>query len=153
MMFIGSDLYAQIVRSLPIICVDLILKISDTDNYVLVQRREEPLQGVMWPPGGRKRLGETLIEAAQRIATTELTVPSKAIIFERKPIGLYHDMFENSSFGQHRYETFSLLMRGRISKTDVAFMRTDYTSERVVIDKSIPERMLHNTLFFKEESL
>lgn len=151
-MFIESNLYAQIVRSLPIMCVDLIITISDTNHYVLVQRREEPLKGVNWPPGGRKRLGETLIEATQRISIAELGGSAREIAFDQNPIGLYQDVFENSSFGEHRYETFSLIMKGFISETDVPLLKTDDTSDRVVIEDSIPKRMLQNTFFFKQES-
>jgi len=152
-MFIEPDLYTQIVKSLPIICVDLVIKISDSNHYLLVQRREEPLKGLKWPPGGRKRLNESILEAAQRIAFTELGAPLSTIVFDQNPIGLYHDVFEYSSFGKHRYETFSLLMQGSISQADVPLIKTDQTSERVIIDNSIPKRMLENTYFFATESL
>lgn len=152
-MFIKSDLYAQIVKSLPIVCVDLIIKISDNNHYLLVQRREEPLKGLEWPPGGRKRLNESILEAAQRIAYTELGVPLSTITFDQNPLGLYHDVFESSSFGKHTYETFSLLMQGWISQADVPLIKTDQTSERVIIDRSIPERMLQNTYFFTKEGI
>jgi hypothetical protein len=152
-MFIESNLYAQIVKSLPIVCVDLIIKISDNNHYLLVQRREEPLKGLKWPPGGRKRLNESILEASQRIAYTELGASLSPIVFDQNPIGLYHDVFECSSFGKHRYETFSLLMQGWISQADVALIKTDQTSERIIIDNSIPERMLNNTYFFIKESI
>ena len=67
MSFIQENLYKKIIKNVPILCVDLIIKYHD--QYLLVQRKESPLKGEWWVPGGRVQIGETLEAAAKRKLT------------------------------------------------------------------------------------
>lgn len=64
-MIIPADLYGQILKFMPIPCVDLL--VVNTDGHVLlVKRANEPARGKWWFPGGRVYLGETRQNAAIR---------------------------------------------------------------------------------------
>ena len=65
MTHIDDDLYARIVRQMPIPCVDLYV-LDDEDHLLMVKRRNEPAAGEWWFPGGRVLFGETRQEAAER---------------------------------------------------------------------------------------
>ena len=41
---IPEDLYKQILSVMPIICVDVVIR-NDKGQYLLVQRKNEPLKG------------------------------------------------------------------------------------------------------------
>ena len=62
-MFIKEDLYKDIIKSVPILCVDILINLDD--KYLLIKRNDNPLKGEWWVPGGRVLLGEDCISAAK----------------------------------------------------------------------------------------
>ncbi len=64
-MIIPASFYDQIVKSMPIPCIDLLITKPD-QSILLVQRTNEPARGKWWFPGGRVHLGETRQNAAIR---------------------------------------------------------------------------------------
>jgi len=64
-MFIPENLYEQIIRSMPIPCVDLFV-INRSGRVLLLKRRNEPYKGEWWVAGGRVHVGETRSAAAKR---------------------------------------------------------------------------------------
>lgn len=64
-MIIEQELYDQILRVMPIPCVDLLVT-DDSGRVLLVKRINEPSKGQWWFPGGRVFFGETRDEAARR---------------------------------------------------------------------------------------
>jgi len=67
---IGSNLYNEILRVLPIFCVDLI--IEKGNSILLLKRKNNPLKDTWWFPGGRIWKGETIEETAVRKAREEV---------------------------------------------------------------------------------
>lgn len=63
--FIRNDLYSTILNSLPIPCVDLLVK-DENDKILLVKRKNEPAQNEWWVPGGRVLFGEKRADTAKR---------------------------------------------------------------------------------------
>jgi colanic acid biosynthesis protein WcaH len=64
-MVIHNDLYGEIIRVMPIPCVDLV--VTDKERRVLLLRRKnEPMKGDWWFPGGRVFFLEPRIQAAER---------------------------------------------------------------------------------------
>jgi len=121
--FIDAELYSQIIQKIPIVCVDVVLRV-DGGGYFLVQRASEPLKNEWWVVGGRKHLGE----AANRILRQEIGDVASFIEIDERPVGVYLDAFEKSSFSSHLYETVSLLVVGYINRKDL---------NSIAIDKSI----------------
>lgn len=85
--FIPQSLYNEILRNVPIICVDLIIFLHG--NYLLTRRNNEPAKGQLWVPGGRLRKNEKSEDAALRIAKTEVGLD--CVI--RKNLGVYETIF------------------------------------------------------------
>ena len=64
-MIINNRLYQQIVRVIPIPCVDIIV-LDDYGQVLLARRVNEPAVGEWWFPGGRVHYLETRADAAVR---------------------------------------------------------------------------------------
>lgn len=72
MLWIPSEIYKEILRHVPIACVDI--AIVSEGRILLVERMDEPAKGQMWLPGGRVRKGETMRDAAARKAIEEVGI-------------------------------------------------------------------------------
>ena len=64
-MIIPPEQYDQILKTMPIPCVDLLV-VDNERNILLIKRRNEPAKGQWWFPGGRVHYKETRCEAAIR---------------------------------------------------------------------------------------
>jgi ADP-ribose pyrophosphatase YjhB (NUDIX family) len=64
-MVLSEKFYSQILRVMPIPCVDLLV-VDDTGCVLLLLRRNEPAAGQWWFPGGRVQFGEQRRDAAKR---------------------------------------------------------------------------------------
>ena len=82
-MKIFSDIYNQILKCMPISCVDL-LAVDKTGNILLINRKNKPVKGQWWFPGRRMSYKETRREAAIRKLTEECN------------LGKYCDQYNNS---------------------------------------------------------
>ena len=67
---IPDDQYNLILKTMPIFCVDWLVRCRD--QYLLLERTQQPLRGSYWIIGGRLRLDESVAEAAQRLQLREL---------------------------------------------------------------------------------
>lgn len=65
MTHLDDQFYNRAVRSLPIVCVDLLVT-NPKDEILLVQRLNPPAQNEWWFPGGRTLIGETRDQAVPR---------------------------------------------------------------------------------------
>ena len=92
---IPPSLYKQIIRHLPILCVDVFIINEEDETYFLVYRTNHPARDMWWPLGGRVKLFESFFQAAQRKALKEagLIIEPFAIL---KTQNL---MFEDSEWG------------------------------------------------------
>jgi colanic acid biosynthesis protein WcaH len=89
---IDQPLYKQIVQTMPVLCVDIVI-IQDS-KILVVKRRNNPLKGVYFTPGGRIYRGETIEEAVRRKAKEELNIELEFI--ER--ISFYEEFFKKNAF-------------------------------------------------------
>jgi colanic acid biosynthesis protein WcaH len=64
-MHIPQNIYVQIVRLMPIPCVDLLVE-DEEGRILLIKRANEPVKGQWWFPGGRVHFLETREQAAIR---------------------------------------------------------------------------------------
>ena len=151
-MFIDADLYSQIIQKIPIVCVDVLLRVDD-EGYFLVQRASEPLKNEWWVVGGRKHLGEDLKEAANRILHQEIGDVACSIEIEEQPAGVYLDAFEKSSFSSHFYETISLLVVGYINRKDLNSIELDKSILGWKVEPALPTRLTHKSFWFYQQSV
>jgi len=135
MSFIQEDLYKKIIKNIPVLCIDIIIKYQD--QYLLVQRKESPLKGEWWVPGGRVQIGENLEAAAKRKLTEELDLVFNGS-FEL--IGFYEDIYNESSLGLHVYQTMSVVFQVHLK--ELPSITIDTTSSDWGFKDQLPERFL-----------
>lgn len=90
---IPTDFYSKIVDTIPILCVDVLIK--DKDGFLLVKREREPLKGRWWVPGGRVLKGEAMTVAVKRKMKEELGINIKIL----ETLGYYEKHFKKNEFG------------------------------------------------------
>lgn len=110
-MMIPEQQYRQIMRVLPILCVDIIV-VGPDGKYLLVKRRNEPLMGEWWTVGGRVLHGEKALDAAQRKLREEVGLHNDGMEF----VGFYEGWFDRNAFDTGVYHTVSLIYRTTFSK-------------------------------------
>ena len=74
---IHEDLYADIVQSMPIPCVDVL--VSDQNRVLLLRRANDPAKNCWWFPGGRILHGESRTQAVRRKMLEETGLKVSAI--------------------------------------------------------------------------
>jgi colanic acid biosynthesis protein WcaH len=125
--YIPTPEYGKIMRALPILCVDLVLK--QGRMYLLVKRRRSPARGRWWVPGGRVLRGETIEEAAKRKAREELGIEIEVC----RELGVYEHFHRlRHRNGKH---TVSVVILGRPKSFNV---RLDYQSAGWKLSKKLP---------------
>jgi ADP-ribose pyrophosphatase YjhB (NUDIX family) len=149
-MFLDIDLYKEVVKSVPIVCVDMLLTSDTYKGYLLVKRMQEPMKDHNWPPGGRKFINEHFVDCALRIAQSELGLGKEDLEISNEMAGLYTDIFTQSSFGIHTYETFSIVVRGKIKTESLTRISTDETSESFSFETNLPNRFASKTTWYKK---
>jgi colanic acid biosynthesis protein WcaH len=91
MSLIPEEIYRSIVDTMPILCVDAIIR-NDKEEVLLVKRTNEPLKGEWWVPGGRVYKGENLEDAIRRKIKEELGIDIQI----KGAVGYYEDQFEKN---------------------------------------------------------
>ena len=89
--FIRNELYATILESLAVPCVDLVVK-NKKGEILLVKRKNEPAQDKWWVPGGRVLHGEQRINAAKRKLMEECGLKAGSF----KELGTFEFVFNKS---------------------------------------------------------
>ncbi|MFC7078913.1 GDP-mannose mannosyl hydrolase [Halorussus caseinilyticus] len=89
---IPDDEWKSIVRNVPIVSVDLVVR--HDGGVVLGKRTNEPAKGEWFVPGGRLHKNERLEDAVARIAREELGV--EVTIVGR--LGAYEHLYDRSEF-------------------------------------------------------
>ena len=92
---IPSLAYGTIVRSIPIICVDVVIK-NNIGQVLIVKRGMHPVKDFWWWPGGRMFRGETFYTAAVRKAKQETNLECVPV----RLLGVYNTLFPTSSWDE-----------------------------------------------------
>jgi ADP-ribose pyrophosphatase YjhB (NUDIX family) len=135
---IPEQLYREILRKLPLVCVDIIVQ-SETGQYLLVRRRNEPLMNDYWVIGGRILHQEAAEDAARRKLKEEAGLAPEKLEF----VGYYQDVFDRNSFEDGiAYHTLSLVFRTEIAR-DVR-ITLDSQSSDFIWTEALPPRFQIN---------
>ncbi len=97
--FIRKELYNVILESLPIPCIDLLVK-NKKGEILLIKRKNEPQKDEWWVPGGRVLYGERREDAAKRKLYEECLLTGEnckqiacfEFIFEKPANKKYHNI-------------------------------------------------------------
>ena len=90
-MFIPEEEYKDILKKLPIACVDLLIIYEK--KCLLLKRNNEPAKGEYWFPGGRIHKNESIANAAIRIAKGETNLDCRFV----KIVSVEESMFKKNN--------------------------------------------------------
>lgn len=101
-MFLRHEDFATVVRSTPLISIDLIVENAEGE-FLLGKRLNRPAQGYWFVPGGRVQKDESLHAAFERLTEAELGVrlPLSAAEFYGVWQHFYDDNFSGEDFSTH----------------------------------------------------
>lgn len=88
---IRVDNYKYIVENMPVVCVDGLI-VNQNGEYLLVKRKNEPLKGEYWVPGGRLLKNEKLEDAIRRKMVEEVGIGVKIL----RLIGFFEVVFDKT---------------------------------------------------------
>lgn len=87
---IDNEKFLTIIASTPLVSIDLIIQ-NHHKEILLGKRVNRPAQNYWFVPGGRIRKNESLADAMQRIAFTELN--TSIVISDTKLVGAYEHIY------------------------------------------------------------
>lgn len=91
-----EEKFKEVLRSVPIVCVDTVLR-NKEDKILLIKRREKPAEGEWWFPGGRLYKNERLIDCVSRKLSEEIGFECEKCPIEF--IDAFETIFEDGPFG------------------------------------------------------
>ena len=100
--------YKNIVDKMPVMCVDAV--IVDKGRYLLVKRKNKPLKGRYWTPGGRVLKGERLKDAVIRKVKEETGLNIVPI----SVVGFYEDFYKENELGLKMVHTTSIVFSATV---------------------------------------
>lgn len=135
---IPEEKYKDIIQLLPIVCIDAIIT-NLQKQFLLVKRRNEPLKGDYWVPGGRVMHFEDTESAVNRIVLKELGLDCSDK--DKKLFGIYQDFFTENSFDYSvKYHTVSIIYQFSIE--DDCPIKLDSQGEDYKWFDALPDRLL-----------
>ncbi|WP_312213170.1 GDP-mannose mannosyl hydrolase [Pseudescherichia sp.] len=140
-MFLSQEDFATVVRSTPLISIDLIVENADGE-FLLGKRTNRPAQGFWFVPGGRVQKDEPLAQAFERLTLAELglRLPLAAGEFYGVWQHFYDDNFSGTDFSTHY---IVLGFRLKVNQADLALpdaQHEDYrwlTPEALIADENV----------------
>jgi len=133
---IQKSIYQNIIEVLPIICVDIIIR-NHKDQYLLVNRVNEPLKDKWWVVGGRVLKGESITQAVLRKAKKEVGLQITHI----RAMGYYEELYQIDPFGRETpYHTISIVYETKIIGDEQ--IRLDEQSRAWKFAESLPEKFI-----------
>ena len=127
-MFLSQEDFATVVRSTPLISIDLIVE-NARGEFLLGKRTNRPAQGYWFVPGGRVQKDEPLAQAFERLTQAELGVrlPLTAGEFYGVWQHFYDDNFSGSDFSTHY---IVLGFRLKLNQADLALPDAQHEAYR-----------------------
>ena len=122
-MFLSQEDFATVVRSTPLISIDLIVE-NERGEFLLGKRTNRPAQGFWFVPGGRVQKDETLANAFERLTLAELglQLPMAA--------GQFYGVWPDSQHDDYRWQTpEALLASDNVHDNSRAYFLADRQSE------------------------
>jgi len=140
-MFLSQEDFATVVRSTPLISIDLIVE-NSRGEFLLGKRTNRPAQGYWFVPGGRVQKDEPLAAAFERLTLAELglRLPMSAGEFYGVWQHFYDDNFSGSDFSTHY---IVLGFRLKLNQADLALPDAQHeayrwlTPEALIADENV----------------
>ena len=136
--FIEKEKYKEILELMPILTVDGI--VMRNGKVLLVKRKNKPLKGKYWTPGGRVYKGETLKKAFIRKIKEETGINVRIISL----VGFYEDFYPDNHWNIDTVHTVSAVF---LATSDTDKVKLDGQSSGYKWTKRIPDRLKILVLF------
>ena len=138
--FIPEEEYLKIVKSVPIFCVDFLIRCGNKN--LLLKRTQEPLKDTYWVIGGRMNMRESMDDLAVRIQQREIG----RHINNRKLIGFsnyFHPEVENPR-SMHNPTLLYLVKTEEMFEPNIDDTHSDY-----IWTEKLPDQMIEQTEFIE----
>ena len=135
--------YEKIARVMPILTIDILLKDSLEDKYILLLRNNPPLKNELWTPGGRIFKNENFNEAASRKIEEELGVKINSEKFFFRGILDFRSNNHRFKHVKDGLQTVSMVY-GCTQSVDVNNISIDNQSDSFQLSNTIPYAFLDN---------
>lgn len=129
---IPAEDYRKVLATMPVLCMDCI--VVHKGKYLLVKRKNRPLKGEYWLPGGRVYKNETLEQAAIRKMKEEIGLDVKII----KLAGFHEFLYEENEFGLDSVHTVSAIFYVSPISNEVTL---DEQSDDYVWSDTLPDKL------------
>ena len=143
MKYLPDQEYRKIINSMPIFCIDFL--ITWEKQYLLLQRKEEPLKNDYWVVGGRLLFKETIKDAAKRIQEREIG----RYFSKFKEIG-FSNYFFPSKQGSKATHTPAILYKISVSKKFDPIV--DRQHNNFIWSNKVPKELIKQTTFFEPQN-
>ena len=143
MTYLPDQEYRKIINSMPIFCIDFL--ITWEKQYLLLQRKEEPLKNDYWVVGGRLLFKETIKDAAKRIQEREIG----RYFSKFKEIG-FSNYFFPSKPGSKATHTPAILYKISVSKKFDPIV--DRQHNNFIWSNKVPKELIKQTTFFEPQN-
>ena len=130
--FIEEKEYLRIVNSMPIFCIDLLIK--NKNKYLLIKRTQEPLKEKFWVVGGRLLYQETTDQCIKRILKREIGREFS----NYKLVGFANLLFENK-INSRASHTPTIIFEIEVKEIFVPIL--DETHSDFIWSKNLPEEL------------
>lgn len=131
-MRIPTEKYKEILELMPIMTVDGI--VMHNGKILLLKRKNKPLKGKYWTPGGRVYKGETLKKAFLRKMKEETGLSVKVLSL----VGFYEDFYKDNNLNIDTVHTISAVF---LASADTDSITLDDQSCGYKWVKKIPDRL------------
>ena len=91
-MMLSDEDYKKVMETMPVVCIDCVVR-NDKGEYLLVKRKNEPLQGEYWVPGGRLLRNERLEQAVHRKMREEIGIEVEIV----ESLGFFEEFFDKTA--------------------------------------------------------
>ena len=137
MAFLEKDIFTTVIRSTPLVSIDLIVEDSQ-GNVLLGMRNNRPAKGYWFVPGGRILKDETMQAAFTRLTETELGVKLK--LNDATFIGPYQHFYQDYVFGDDVSTHYVVLAyRIVVGREELALPREQHSQYKWFTKKEISE--------------
>lgn len=135
--FIEESLYKDILRSIPVLTIDLVILDQNTKKFILVRRANEPMKGEYMTPGGRIAKHEKAVEAAVRICEEEIGLTIHPLNW--KFMGFFEGVWPSNAFNIENCKTHTLsLLFYSTLLVDSSSIKLDEQSDSFKLSEDLP---------------
>jgi ADP-ribose pyrophosphatase YjhB (NUDIX family) len=129
--WIPEKLYREIQRSIPILCVDVVVECGG--GVLLMKRKNYPAKNKFWIPGGRLKLGEGL----KKFAVEKVKEETGLDVRIKKFIGVYSLIFKKGFFGFPVHDITICFLAKKIGGK----LKIDEDHSKAIIVKKLPKSL------------